>query len=149
MKPENPHFAPTDSVNSGFCAMNGKGNHKVLKLTLEAARRGTTVVLHCEGRIVSRSEANALSGIIAEVLPSAMRMVVDLEGVLSLDSNALGDLVMSHMWAEASGLFLTFASPSDAVRKLLESTSLDTVLDVFPSVNDALSAMHPAIENLA
>jgi len=98
-------------------------------------------VLHCQGRIVFRSEARALSSIVAEVLPSARRMVVDLAGVDSVDSGGLGELVLIHMWAEAAGYTLKFASPKKSVRRLFEITNVVSVLDVYPTVPDAMAAM--------
>jgi anti-anti-sigma regulatory factor len=56
-------------------------------------------VLRCEGRIIFGPEARTLTEIIAEVMPSARRMVVDLTGVESVDSAGLGKLVLLHMWA--------------------------------------------------
>jgi anti-anti-sigma regulatory factor len=115
---------------------------KILKVSLESARFGTAVVLHYQDRAISRSEGRALAGLISEVLPSARRMVIDLAAVHSLDSGALGELVMTHLWAEAAGYALSFASPRDSVRGLFESTNLVSILDVYVSVEDAISAMH-------
>ena len=116
-------------------------NHPQLDLNLEGGHSGSALVLHCQGRIVFRSEARALSSIVAEVLPSARRMVVDLAGVDSVDSGGLGELVLIHMWAEAAGYTLKFASPKKSVRRLFEITNVVSVLDVYPTVPDAMAAM--------
>lgn len=76
---------------------NDKRHDKKLELTLEAGHSGGAVVLHCQGRIIFHSEALTLSTIVAEVLPSAHRMVVDLAGIDSVDSGGLGELVLTHM----------------------------------------------------
>ena len=120
---------------------NVKRTEKQLKLTLEAGRSGSAVVLHCQGRIIFRTEARALSTIVAEVLPSARRMVVDLAGVDSVDSGGLGELVLTHMWAEAAGFTLKFACPQKSVRRLFEITNLVSVFDVYASVPEAMAAM--------
>jgi anti-anti-sigma factor len=114
---------------------------KTLKVSLESANFGSAVVLHCHDRAILRDEGRVLASLIAEVLPSARRMVVNLEAVHSIDSGALGELVMIHMWAEAAGYALPFASPSDAVRGLLESTNLVSVFDVYASVEAAVTAL--------
>jgi len=114
---------------------------KKLKLSLEA-QTGGAVVLHCPGRIFFGLEVRALTAIISEVLPSARRMVVDVGGVEVVDSAGLGELVLLHMWAEAAGYGLKFASPSKSVRQLLELTNLVSVFDVYPSVADAMAAMY-------
>lgn len=114
---------------------------KILKVSLESARVGPAVVLHCHDQAISRGDGRALAGLISDVLPSARHMVIDLASVHVLDSGALGELVMIHMWAEAAGYALTFASPSDLVRELFESTHLVSVLDVYARVEDAIAAM--------
>ena len=122
-------------------AANDPATGKILKVSLEAARFGAAVVLHCHDQGISRREGRALASLISEVLPSAGRMVVDLAAVHALDSGALGELVMTHLWAEAAGYTLIFASPSNAVRGLFESTNLVSVLDVYASLDEALAAM--------
>lgn len=124
----------------------GKGSDSVLVLSFEAATPGA-IVLRCRGRIILRREACALSGLIAEVLPTARRMVVDLEGDTALDSGALGELVLCQMWAESSGYELRFSSSSGSVQRLFESTNLASIFDVHSSVESALAAMLPQAIN--
>jgi anti-anti-sigma factor len=108
---------------------------------LESAGLGRAVVLHCQGQIIFRSEAEGLSSIICEVLPQARRMVVDLAAVRSLDTGALGELVLTQMWAEAAGYELRFSSPTEPVLGLLESANLLSFLNIDPTVESALAAM--------
>src|SRR5271166_4368830 len=139
MRAENP--APISSPKSIASRADARpASEKILKVSLESARFGTAVVLHCHDHAIFCSEGRALAGLISEVLPSARRMVVDLAAVDALDSGALGELVMIHMWAEAAGYALTFASPSDSVRGLFESTNLVSVFDVYSSVEAAIAA---------
>ena len=143
MKTENSASAIAAKSNGAqFPAGSGTRSDKALTLRLEPACFGTAVVLHCRGRMNLRSDASAMSGIITEVLPSARRMVVDLGGLVSLDSGSLGELVLTHMWAEAAGYTLKFASPRDSVRSLFESANLVSVFDVYASVDAAIAAMH-------
>ena len=140
MKRENPIAALGASI-SRAPSTTDHGNDKKLKLSLDTGNYGSTVVLHCQGRIIFRSEARALSTIVGEVLPSAGPMVVDLAGVDSVDSGGLGELVLTHMWAEAAGYSLKFASPRKSVRHLFEITNLASVFDVYGSVPEAMAAM--------
>ena len=112
-----------------------------LKLSLEA-QPGGAVVLHCEGRISFGPEARSLTDMVADVLPSARRMVVNLAGVAIVDSAGLGELVLLHMWAEAAGYTLKFASPRNSVRNLLELTNLSAVFGAYGSVSEAMAAMY-------
>jgi anti-anti-sigma regulatory factor len=102
MKPENSVAIPGSSIASAADKGTNKKNEKKLQLTLEAGHSGA-VVLHCQGRIIFHGEARAVSSIVAEVLPSAHRLVVDLAGIDSIDSGGLGELVLIGMWAEAAG----------------------------------------------
>ncbi len=139
MKPENLMAAPDDAISRAPAA--ARRSDKNLTLRLEAGNSGSAVVLHCQGRMIFHSQARSLSTIVAEVLPSAHRMVVDLAGVDSVDSGGLGELVLTHMWAEAAGYSLKFASPKKAVRHLFEVTNLVSVFDVYASVPEAMTAM--------
>jgi anti-anti-sigma regulatory factor len=67
---------------------------KKLRLSLEACHYNGAIVLHCQGRLIFRNEAHALSKTVSEILPEGRRMVVDLAGVESVDSAGLGELVM-------------------------------------------------------
>ena len=114
---------------------------KSLQINLEG-RCGGVLVLHCEGKLIHQTEARRLSAVVSEVLPAAGRMVVDLSGVKAADSAGLGELVMAHMWAEAAGYDLRFASPNKTVRYLLELTNLVSVFDIYASVPEAVAAMY-------
>jgi anti-anti-sigma factor len=114
---------------------------KKLTLSLEAVNLGNAVVLHCDATVISGIEALSIGSMISEVLPSAGRMVVDLAGVSMFDSQALGELVMTQMWAEASGYILTFARPSAAVASLLQTTNLLSIFDLHARLEDAIAAL--------
>jgi anti-anti-sigma factor len=114
---------------------------KNLELNFEARNAGV-LVLHCDGQLIHQNEARKLSAIVSEVLPSARRMVVDLSGVKALDSAGLGELVITHLWAEAAGFELKFASPSRALRDRLEQTNLVSIFDLYSSVPEAIEAMN-------
>jgi anti-sigma B factor antagonist len=140
MKPENSAAATGTSLARARSEIDRTQNKRI-RFTLEAGNSGRAVVLHCEERIIFRDEAQALADIVADVLPSARRMVLDLAGVDSVDSGGLGELVLTHLWAEAAGYTLKFASPSESVRHLFETTNLVSIFDVYGSVREALSAM--------
>ena len=110
-------------------------------MSLEVQPYGGAVVLHCQGRLVDSSEADELSAAVAEVLPMARRMVVDLAGVEPVDSEGLGELVLLHMWARAAGFSLKFASPSRWLRQQMERTNLISVFEVHSSVTEAVHAL--------
>ena len=111
-----------------------------MKLSLETRNRGNVMVVHAQGRIVYRDEAAALSRTVGEVLQNSDKVVLDLSGVRSIDSAGIGELACLHTWALSQNADLKYASPSPLVRDLLDLTNLDSVLEIHPSVSEALAA---------
>ena len=111
-----------------------------LKLTLETRNRGDVAIVHCQGRIVYRDEAAALSRVVGEVLQQARKLVLDLSGVSSMDSAGIGELALLQSWAQGQNVSLKCAGPNPLVSTLLELTNLDSVLEVHPSVDAALAS---------
>jgi anti-anti-sigma factor len=111
-----------------------------LKLSLETRNHGDIIIVHCQGRIVYRDEAAALSRLVGEVLQHGNKLVLDLSGVSSIDSAGIGELALLQTWAQGSNVSLKCAGPNSLVRNLLDLTNLDTVLDVQPSIDAALES---------
>jgi anti-sigma B factor antagonist len=115
-----------------------------LKLSLETRNLGDVIIVHCQGRIVYRDEAAALSRLVGEFLDNGGKVVLDLGGVNSIDSAGIGELAYLHTWARSQNADLKVASPSPLVRELLDLTNLDSVLEIHPSVGEALAAFQPS-----
>ncbi|MGB7131977.1 MAG: STAS domain-containing protein, partial [Candidatus Sulfotelmatobacter sp.] len=115
-----------------------------LKLSLEVRNCSDVIVIHCQGRIVYRDEALALSRMVSEFLQTGNKVILDLSGVISMDSAGIGELVLLHIRANSLKAEMKYASPSPLVRELLGLTNLDSVLEVHPSLSDALAAFQPA-----
>jgi anti-anti-sigma factor len=98
------------------------------------------MVVYAQGRIVYRDEAAALSRTVGEVLQNSDKVVLDLSGVSSIDSAGIGELACLHTWALSQNADLKYASPSPLVRDLLDLTNLDSVLEIHPTISDALAA---------
>jgi len=113
-----------------------------LKLSLETRNRGDVIIVHCQGRIVYRDEAAALSRVVGEVLQQARKLVLDLSGVSSMDSAGIGELALLQSWAQGRNVNLKCAGANSLVSTLLELTNLDSVLEVHPSVDAALASFY-------
>lgn len=111
-----------------------------LKLSLETRDRGDVMIVHCQGRIVYRDEAAALSRLVAEILQQGKKLVIDLSGVSSMDSAGIGELALFQTWAQARGLDFKCAGPNSLIRNLLDLTNLDSVLEIHPSVESAMAS---------
>lgn len=109
-----------------------------MKLDLETRAIKDVTVLSCRGRFAYRDEATAFSQKIAQLLPNARQIVVDLSGLEAVDSAGLGELVVVHMWIRASKCSLKLAGANARVRELFELTNLLSVFDVHSTLDDAL-----------
>lgn len=114
-----------------------------MKLSLEVRNRGDVTIVHCEGRIVYRDEAGALSQLVGEMLDHGEKVVLDLSGVSAIDSAGIGELVSLYTRAQSRNVDLKFAAPSLRVRQLLDLTNLYSVIEVHPNLGEALSAFSP------
>lgn len=111
-----------------------------LKLSLETRNRGDVIIVHCQGRIVYRDEAAALSRLMGEILKNGSKVVLDLTGVTALDSAGIGELALVQTWAEQRKADLKCAGAHSMVRTLLDITNLDSVLEVHSSLDSALQS---------
>jgi anti-anti-sigma factor len=111
-----------------------------LKLSLETRNLEDVMIVHCQGRIVYRDEAAALSHLVGQVIENRGKVLLDLSGVSFIDGAGMGELVLLHTWAQSRNAELKCASPSALVRELLRITNLNSVLEIHPSLNDALAA---------
>ena len=111
-----------------------------LKLSVEAQNHGDVIVVHCQGRVVYRDEAAALSRVVGELLHAGSKLVLDLSGVSSMDSAGIGELALLQTWAQERNAEMKCAAPSTVVRTLLDLTNLDSVLDVHASLDSALES---------
>jgi anti-anti-sigma factor len=111
-----------------------------LKLSLETRHLGDVIIVHCEGRIVYRDEAAALTRVVTEALQHTREVVLDLEGVQRIDSAGLGELVLIRRAAESNGNILKLAGPNARVRHMLELTNLSSIFEIYDSLVEALEA---------
>ena len=116
-----------------------------LKLSLETRNRGDVIVVHCQGRIVYRDEAVALSRLVGEILKRGTKLVLELSGVSSMDSAGIGELALLQTWAQERQAELKCAGPNSLVRALLDLTNLDSVMDVHPTLDSALEAFREEV----
>ncbi len=111
-----------------------------MKLSLEARNHGEVVVVHCHGRIVYRDEAAALSRVVGEMLHDGSKVVLELNGVSSIDGAGIGELALLETWAQERHAELKFAGANESIRTLLSLTNLDSAIAVYPNLGAALES---------
>ncbi len=116
------------------------GSLKPSKLKLVMGTFQGLTVLGCHGRISYREEAAQFSKKIAELLPKTNRLIIDLSGVEAIDSAGLGELVMVLLWSQASECAIKIAAPRRNVLEMLRLTNLVSVLEIHPTLQEAMQA---------
>lgn len=109
-----------------------------MAFAIEASPAGRTVVLAVSGD-VDIATAPALRACLADAVTTYERVVVDLGAVPFLDSTGLGVLVAAHNRARVAGGTLVVARPQRIVRNALRLVQVDTVIDVFDTLDAALA----------
>ena len=75
-----------------------------MKLSFEIRMSEDLAVVICKGRIVYRKEVAALGYTIADLLPQARQLVLDLSQVETMDGAGLGELLALLARASITGL---------------------------------------------
>jgi anti-anti-sigma factor len=92
---------------------------------------------------VDLATAPVLKGaLLARVAAGATRLVLDLSGVVHMDSTGLGVLVGVRRRLPEDGV-IAVAGAGPAIRSVFEITGLDRTFKLFPSVEDAIAALSP------
>ena len=108
------------------------------ELVLDVSWRGLASVVRLTGA-VGMAEASMLSLQLEKLVqkPGAM-VVLDMEHLDFMCSSGLGALLSAHAKARSLQGQVFLANPSPMVMRLLETTRLTNLFEVFPSVDEAL-----------
>jgi len=92
-------------------------------LQISPKHTGDEVILQCQGAI-ARGEETAL--LCAAIRNENRNLTLDLAHVDSIDVAGIGALIS----LQAAGVYLKLLNPTEAVRRVLKATQLDTILEV-------------------
>jgi len=95
-------------------------------------------VVSIEGSADVAASARLREVLLGAVEAGATRIVCDLSTTDFICSDALGVLITAYLKAHGRGGFVRIANPQKRLRKLLETTRLDHLFDVYPDVASAL-----------
>ncbi len=96
-------------------------------------------VVVLNGRLDLLSAASFKESIQRAVADGWTRLVIDLEGVVFVDSSGLGALIGGLKAARVAGGDLRIARPADQPKYILQVSTLDRVLVAYPTIDDALA----------
>lgn len=92
-------------------------------LSLEIERNGSTIVVHCRGRLYA-GVCKELYTQVHPLIPGSKRIILDLTDLASVDSMGLGTLVRLYVSAKSGGSCLELVNLGKQVRELLGITNL-------------------------
>jgi anti-sigma B factor antagonist len=96
-------------------------------------------VVRAGGEIDSHT-VHAFHEVVTEAASLASRVVIDLSQVTFVDSSGLGGLILARRKARERGGSVSLVSPPPMVRRLLGSTRLHDVFDIYDSLAEAINA---------
>ena len=113
-----------------------------MALHLDVSKTNDIAVIECRGRIVFGEEADELTGVILGLLKETHRIVLNLLWIEHIDSTGLGTLVRSFISARHHGAEIKFAALSAHVRRVLKTTNVDRLFEVYDSTEEAIKSFH-------
>lgn len=102
-------------------------------------------ILRCQGRITYGPESWLLSEQLSRLVNVSTQLILDLNGVVAMDSAGLGELALMVTRARVVGCDIKVAAPPDNIRRLLELTNLSTILEIYPTFHDALKVCRQSV----
>ena len=107
-------------------------------MEIRERKKGEVVILVFEGEIMGGDEAKVFQERIYKAIQEeTISIVVDMGGVKWMNSSGLGMLMAGLTTLRSSGGDLRLANVSERVRRPIEVTKLDKVLQMFGSVDEA------------
>lgn len=96
-------------------------------------------VVRAAGEIDART-VHAFHEVVAEAGSLASHVIIDLADVTFVDSSGLGGLIAARNSARERGGSVALVSPPPVVRRLLGSTRLHDVFNIYDSLAEAINA---------
>jgi anti-sigma B factor antagonist len=102
------------------------------------------LILDCAGRIVFGEESAYLRDVAKKLIIDQHRIVLNLAGVIYIDSGGLGTLVALYTTARNLGGSAKLANLPARISDLLHVTKLVTIFDVYDSEQEAVDSFQGA-----
>lgn len=104
-------------------------------------KKGKITVVNISGKIIGAPDVASINNIFSELIQDdEIDVVVDLAAVEMINSSGLGSLIANMTSIKKKGGNLKFASVSDQVLHVLKITRLDTVFDIYNSLDEAIKS---------
>lgn len=111
-----------------------------MKYTIEKTEKYTLLQLH-EDKLNSTIAPELKSELVKLNAEGVKSVILDLSEVKYADSSGLSSILVGNRLSETEGGIFVLASVSDHVLKLVKISHLDTVLNLLPTVEEAIDAV--------
>ncbi|MCK5573738.1 MAG: STAS domain-containing protein [Bacteroidetes bacterium] len=109
-------------------------------MNVTITQREAVTVITLQGNLMGGPDATSLNATIHDLIEKGSnRIVIDLSGVEFMNSSGLGLLLGTASAVRNSGGSLTLASASKKVETIIKIAKLESVLEVHPSLEDAIA----------
>ncbi len=109
-----------------------------MQLSLSTRTIEGIIIVDCSGRLVFGEESGELRETVKKLLPAYKQIVLNMKGVIYIDSGGLGTLISLYSSVRAAGGEMKLASLSAKTLELLSITKLLTVFDIRDTETDAV-----------
>jgi anti-anti-sigma factor len=104
--------------------------------------RGGYVIAALRGELDIASAPGLRERLLGLLRPAVSRLIIDLSAVGYADASGVAVLVGTGRRAGLLGGWLRLAAPSPAVARVLSATGIGPHLDIFPTVQAAITSQH-------
>ena len=120
-----------------------------MALNLDISRIDDIAIVRCRGRIVFGEEADELRRVVLGLLNETKRIVLNFAWVGHIDSSGVGTVVASFISARHRGAEIKFAALSPVAGRVLRTTNVDRLFEVYDSNEDAIKSFRSRPEAAA
>jgi anti-sigma B factor antagonist len=118
-------------------------------LIITERRKDSVIILDLKGQIkIGEGNVRLHDAIVELVSKGAKNILLNLEGVSSIDSSGLGEIIASHVTMKKNNGALKLLHLTRRVRELMVITKLLTVVDCFKTESDAMSSFRLFFEKV-
>jgi anti-anti-sigma factor len=110
-------------------------------MQLRASRANGVSVITLSGNLTVNENPGALKDLVLSLaLQGARRVVLSVAALGQMDSSCLGEIVASYTTMTSRGGMLKLAHVGPHLARLLETTKLNTVFEVYATVEEAVGS---------
>jgi anti-anti-sigma factor len=107
-----------------------------MEFAVTASFEGDLQVVTSQGDLDVHA-APQMSALLMPLMQPSSRTVIEMSGTPFMDSSGLAAIIEAAARARDVDGYLCLAAPSDRVKKVLQITGVDTLIDVFDSLESA------------